>query len=237
LSLQQLKSELYALENPAKAHFLQGFFKCGPGEYAEGDVMLGITVPVQRKVAKKYSGLPLAEIKQLLKSREHEFRFVALVILTLKYQKADEAGKRSIAKFYLDHLRYVNNWDLVDTSAPQILGDYLFHYDKSGGRKLLSKLAKSKNLWERRVAMVATQYSIRMNRCELAMEIAELLLNDEHDLIHRASGWMLREAGKRDVGALERFLQKHKAAMPRTMLRYAIEKFPEARRREFLAKE
>src|SRR5258707_604556 len=129
-SLQQLENDLYALEDPAKAQFLKGFFKCGPGEYAAGDVMLGITVPAQRKVAKKYSDLSLAQVKKLLASKVHEFRFVALVILTAQYRRSDDAGKKRIANFYLQHLRYVNNWDLVDTSAPQIIGDYFFNHDR-----------------------------------------------------------------------------------------------------------
>jgi 3-methyladenine DNA glycosylase AlkD len=235
-SLQQLKSDLYALENPARAHFQQGFFKCGKGEYAEGDVMLGIPVPVQRKVGKKYSGLALAEVKRLLSSREHEFRFVALVILAAQYAKSDAAGKKYIAKFYLNNVRYINNWDLVDTSAPQIIGDYFFNHDQRGGAALFRKFARSQNLWERRIAIVATQYFIRMNSHDLTLEIAEMLLDDKHDLIHKASGWMLREVGIRDVKLLEKFLAKHKAQMPRTMLRYAIERFPEARRREYLGK-
>ncbi len=233
-SLQQLKTELYALENPARAHFQQGFFKCGPGEYAEGDVMLGIPVPAQRKVAKKYAGLSLEDVRKLLAAPEHEMRFVGLVILTALYGRADAAGKKKIANFYLDNLQYVNNWDLVDTSAPQIVGDFFFNFDRRGGAALLRKLARSKNLWERRVAIVATQYFIRMNEHALTLEIAEMLLGDEHDLIHKASGWMLREVGKRDVRALEKFLDTHKSLMPRTMLRYAIERFPEKRRKAYL---
>lgn len=234
--LKHLQTELYALEDPARAKFLQGFFKCGPGEYAEGDVMLGISVPAQRKIAKKHAALPLAQVKKLLPSKLHEFRFVALVILTMQYRKADTARKKQIAKFYLDHLRFVNNWDLVDTSAPQIIGDYFFNYDRRAGEKTLRGLARSPDLWERRVAMVATQYFIRMNDHRLTLEIAEALLRDEHDLIHKASGWMLREVGKRDARALERFLDAHKHRMPRTMLRYAIERFPDAKRKEYLAK-
>jgi len=234
LSLQLLKSELYALENPARAHFQQGFFKCGPGEYAEGDVMLGIPVPAQRKVAKKYEALSLVDVKRLLVAKEHEMRFVALVILVALYGRADAAGKKKIAKFYLDNLRYINNWDLVDTSAPQIVGDYFFNYDKRGGAALLRMLARSKSLWERRVAIVATQYFIRMNEYALTLEIAEMLLDDKHDLIHKASGWMLREVGKRDVSVLKKFLDAHKSRMPRTMLRYAIERFPEKKRKVYL---
>ena len=235
-SLRDLETELYALENPARAKFQQGFFKCGPGEYAEGDLMLGIPVPVQRKIAKKYAKLPLAQVKKLLVQKPHEFRFVALVILATQYQKADHAGKKDIAKFYVDHLRYINNWDLVDTSAPQIIGDYYFNFDKAGGANLLRRLAKSKNLWERRLAIVTTQHFIRMNDHVLTLEIAGSLLGDEHDLIHKASGWMLREVGQRDVKLLEGFLAKHKSVMPRTMLRYAIEKFPESKRREYMGK-
>ena len=233
-SLNDLRNDLYALEDPARARFLQGFFKCGPGEYAEGDVMMGISVPSQRKVAKKHAALPLADVKRLLASKLHEFRFVGLVILTEQYRKADEAGKKRIADFYLGHLRRVNNWDLVDTSAPQILGDYFYNFDRKRGESTLRTLARSKNLWERRVAMVATQHFIRMNDHRLTLEIAEILLEDKHDLIHKASGWMLREVGKRDLAALEGFLGTHRRKMPRTMLRYAIERFPEARRRRYL---
>lgn len=196
--------------------------------------MLGIPVPAQRKVAKKHKALPLTEIKKLLAAKEHEFRFVGLVILVSQYQKADSTGKKKIAKFYLGNLQYVNNWDLVDTSAPQIIGDHFFNHDKRSGAARLRTLARSKNLWERRVAIVATQYFIRMNEHEITMEIAEMLLGDKHDLIHKASGWMLREVGKRDVKALEKFLDMHKSRMPRTMLRYAIERFPQSRRQEYL---
>ena len=236
MSLRRLKSELFAMEDPPRAHFQQGFFKCGPGEYAEGDSMLGIPVPVQRKVAKRYQALPLADVKRLLASREHEFRFVALVILTAQYRQADAAERKEIVEFYLGHVRYINNWDLVDTSAPQIIGDYFFDHDQRGGAALFRKLARSKNLWERRIAIVATQYFIRMNSHALTLEIAEMLLNDKHDLIHKASGWMLREVGIRDAKALEGFLTKHRSRMPRTMLRYAIERFPDAKRKGYLAR-
>ena len=235
-SLDDLKNDMFALENPAKAHFLKGFFKSGPGEYAEGDVMLGINVPAQRKIAKKYSTLPLAQVKRLLASREHEFRFVALVVLTAQYRKANAQEKKTIVRFYLAHLRYINNWDLVDTSAPQILGDYFFNHDKPGGGKMFRRLARSKNLWERRMAIVGTQYFIRMNDHALTLEIAQMLLADKHDLIHKAAGWMLREAGKRDVRVLEDFLDTHKHKMPRTMLRYAIERLPESKRCQYMAK-
>lgn len=227
---KKVEKELLKLKNPEKARNLARFFKTGKGEYGEGDIFWGLKVPDQRKTAKKYSHLTLKEIQKLLLSKIHEHRLTALFILVIKYQKADKAGKKEIASFYLKNTKKINNWDLVDLSAPKILGDYLLEKNKS----ILYKSAKSKNLWERRIAVMATFTFIRNNRFKKALEIAETLLQDEHDLIHKAVGWMLREIGKRDQKVEEKFLKKHFKKMPRTMLRYAIERFDEKKRKFYL---
>jgi 3-methyladenine DNA glycosylase AlkD len=228
--LNQVKKDLKNLANPEKAKILQRFFKTGKDEYGEGDVFLGITVPEQRRIAKKYSELPLKEIQKLLSGKIHEHRLTALLILVIKYKKADDTDQKKISSFYINNFRHINNWDLVDLSAEKILGDYLLEKDKS----LLYRLAKSKNLWERRIAIMATFHFIKNNRFNDTLKISKLLLNDEHDLIHKAVGWMLRETGKRDREVEEKFLQKHYRKMPRTMLRYAIEKFNENKRQFYL---
>ena len=213
-----------------RAKIMQHFFKTGEGEYGEGDIFLGVTVPDSRKVAKKFAHLPIDEMKVLLDSRVHEERLVALLILVHKYSTASRIEKEEIAKFYLGNIKQVNSWDLVDLSAPSILGDYLMNRDKS----LLFRLAKSCNLWKRRVAIVATLYFIRKNEFRETLKIAEMFLADKHDLIHKAAGWMLREVGKRNLIAEEAFLNKHYTVMPRTMLRYAIERFPEKKKRHYM---
>jgi len=228
--LQHLKAGLKSLANPEKAKILSGFFKTGKGQYGEGDIFLGIMVPEQRRIAKHYSSLSLKHIKILLSSKIHEHRMVALLILVSQFREADEAGKKQIAGFYLDNTNGINNWDLVDLSAPYILGEHLAGKDAA----MLYQLAASDNLWERRIAIIATFAFIRRNEFGDTLRIAEALLNDQHDLIHRAAGWMLREVGKRNVKALELFLGEHVAAMPRTMLRYAIEHFDEAKRQKWL---
>ncbi len=230
--LNQLKKDLKKLANPEKASILQRFFKTGKGEYGEGDVFLGITVPEQRKIAKKYSELPLKETRKLLSGKIHEHRLTALLILVIKYKKADDTDKKKISHFYIKNFKHINNWDLVDLSSEKILGDYLLEKDKS----LLYRLAKSKNLWERRIAVITTFAFIRNNRFNDTLKISGLLLNDRHDLIHKAVGWMLREIGKRDQEVEEKFLKKHYRKMPRTMLRYAIEKFDEKKRQFYLKK-
>ncbi len=230
--LADLKSDLQALADPEKAALLSRFFKTGKGEYGEGDVFLGIMVPGQRKIAKRYAGLPLRDIDKLLSSKIHERRLVSLLILVDKYKKADPEGKREIADLYLANTRRINNWDLVDLSAPHILGDYFLDKERS----VLYRLARSKNLWERRISILSTFTFIRNNDFGDAFRIAEMLLGDEHDLIHKAVGWMLREVGKRDLQTEEDFLRKHYRRMPRTMLRYAIERFVEEKRRFFLGK-
>jgi len=228
--LNQIKQELLNLQNPEKAKIHQRFFKTGKGEYGEGDKFLGITVPEQRKIAKEYPNLNLKEIQQLLSSNIHEHRLTSLFILINKYK--DTKNKEEIFNFYLKNTKNINNWDLVDTSAGAILGDYLFEKDKS----LLYKLAKSDNLWERRIAIIATFRFIKNNKFEDTIKISEILLNDKHDLIHKAVGWMLREIGKRDQKTEEDFLKKYYKKMPRTMLRYAIERFEENKRKFYLTK-
>jgi 3-methyladenine DNA glycosylase AlkD len=231
-SLGQLKAELQRLADPERARILSGFFKTGKGQYGEGDVFLGITVPAQRSVAKRYYALSLKDVEKLLVSRTHEHRLAALLILVIQYKKADDQSRRQIIDFYLSHTRRINNWDLVDLSAEKILGDYLFEKDKA----VLYTLAQSRNLWERRIAIIATFAFIKRNVFEDTLRIAEMLLDDQHDLIHKASGWMLREIGKRDLKSEEEFLKKHHGSMPRTMLRYAIERFGPDRRRYWMSR-
>lgn len=226
-----LQKELKKLGSLERAKSSLRFFKTGKGQYGEGDKFLGITVPEQRKVAKKFKDLPLTEVKKLLWSKIHEDRFVALEILVFKYKEGSETERKKIVNFYLKNRKQVNNWDLVDTSAYLILGNWLLDKDRS----ILYKLAKSKNIWDRRIAIVSTFEFIRNKQFEDTLKISETLLGDSHDLIHKASGWMLREVGKKSSPTLEKFLKKHAKIMPRTMLRYAIEKFPEEKRKEYLA--
>jgi len=230
MSVAAIQKQLQGFSSREKARLLQRFFKTGPGDYAEGDVFIGVVVPDIRRVAKAYQHFSLDEITVLLRSPIHEERLIALIILVLQFQKADEPARKAIFDFYLAHSRYVNNWDLVDLSAPHIVGAFLM--DKEKG--MLRALAKSHRLWERRIAIVSTHYFIRHNRFSETLRIAKLLLNDEHDLIHKAVGWMLREVGKRNQEAEEKFLQQHYKRMPRTMLRYAIERFSRQKRHSYL---
>ena len=230
--LDQIKRDLSQLGDPNRAIKLSGFFKTGKGHYGEGDLFLGIPVPEQRKVAKKYIDLSLNDLQELLNSKIHEHRFTALVILISKYRKTEKSGKAEIFSFYLKNTKNINNWDLVDLSAPRIVGDYLVNKDRS----ILYKLAKSNSLWERRISILSTFIFIDNNDFEDALNISELLLQDKHDLIHKAVGWGLREIGKRDQNVEERFLTKFCLQMPRTMLRYAIEKFDEKKRKFYLTK-
>ena len=233
--LKQIKKELRALANPKKAKVLAGFFKTGKGEYGEGDVFLGIVVPETRKVAKKFTSLALSEIRELLHSPVHEERLASLFILISKYNKAGIAGKKEIFDFYIQNAKSVNNWDLVDLSAHRIVGKYLL--DKGEKEKaILDMLAKSDNLWERRIAIIATYEFIKNHKFEHAFKVSRLLLNDKHDLIHKAVGWILREVGKRNQAAEGKFLKKHFRQMPSTMLRYAIERFNAVIREEYLKK-
>ncbi len=230
--LGKIEEDLAQLEDPEKAKNSRWFFKTGKGQYGEGDIFLGIPVPEQRKVAKKYADLPLDDLQELLNSKIHEHRFTALVILISRYQRAKETSKEEIFRFYLKNTENVNNWDLVDLSAPRIVGEYLTNRERS----ILYKLAKSDNLWERRISILSTFAFISNDDFRDALNISELLLYDEHDLIHKAVGWALREIGKKDQSVEERFLAKHYLHMPRTMLRYAIEKFDEKKRKKYLNK-
>ncbi|MDD4996051.1 MAG: DNA alkylation repair protein [Patescibacteria group bacterium] len=227
----KLKKELKRVANPKRAKTSQRFFKTGRGEYGEGDVFLGINTPQQRKIAAKYNNLSLTEIKKLLKEKIHECRFIALVILIKKYQKVEQKEKKQIFEFYLNNSKKINNWDLVDISAPKIIGDYLL--DKKN-KKILYQLAKSNNLWQKRIAILATFSFIKNNEFEHTFKISKLLFNDQHDLIHKAIGWMLREVGNKNQKQEELFLKKYSKQMPRTALRYAIEKFDEKKRKEYL---
>jgi len=227
-----LRKDIRSLANPEKAGVLQGFFRTGKGQYGEGDVFLGVTVPQSRAISKKYALLSFANIKALLKSKIHEERLVALLILVHRYQKGDEDEKKGIVDFYLGNTKCVNNWDLVDLSADKLLGHWLFGKDAS----LLCRLAESPHLWERRIAIVSTFHFIRNNRFSDTLKISGMLLGDKHDLIHKAVGWMLREVGKRDQPVLEGFLKRHHKKMPRTMLRYAIERLDEGRKKFYMGK-
>jgi len=208
----------------------QRFFKSGEGEYGEGDRFLGIRVPLIRSEVKKFRNLSINETLKLLKSEFHEVRLFALLMLVAKFNQGPAETRGAIYNHYLTHLPYINNWDLIDSSAPYIIGAWLADKNKA----LLYELAQSTNLWQHRIAIMATFYFIRDNDFEDALAIAELLVNDRHDLIHKAVGWMLREVGKRDLASEEAFLNKHCQQMPRTMLRYAIERFPEKRRRAYM---
>ncbi|PIZ83166.1 DNA alkylation repair protein [Candidatus Pacearchaeota archaeon CG_4_10_14_0_2_um_filter_05_32_18] len=227
--IEQIKTELKILANPSKIPVYQNFFKTGKGQYGEGDIFIGVTVPNTRKIAVKYKDAPLKLVKKLIESKIHEERLLGVLILVQKYQKTKD---NKIFQFYKKYNKKINNWDLVDLSADKIVGDYYFHNkDKI---KDLYKLTKSDNLWERRTAIVSTFYFIKNNEFEPTISIAEILLDDKHDLIHKAVGWMLREIGKRDKKALENFLKEHYKKMPRTTLRYAIERFPENEKKIYL---
>ncbi len=226
--------EVTSLRNKDKGAFLARFFKTGVGEYSEGDIFYGLTVPTSRKIASNYTDIDLVSLENLLRNEVHEVRLIALVILNTKYKKAkDEKDKEKIVKFYLKNIAYVNNWDLVDVSSYNILGVFL--KDKKD-RTILIKLSKSKKLWSERIAIISTLAFIRNNDLDLIFLFGEYFLNHKHDLIHKALGWMLREAGKRDEKRLKVFLEKNKSKIPRTMLRYAIEKFSEKERKYFLGK-
>lgn len=228
--LDQVRKELRKYSSREKAKILQRFFKTGPGEYGEGDIFIGVVVPNIRKVCKKYQELSFKEIIKLLKSAIHEERLLALLILVLQYEKGDEKAKKSIYDIYMKNTKYINNWDLIDLSAHHIVGPYLLQKSKEP----LVKFARSRSLWERRIAIISTFEYIRDGSFDTALQIARLLVEDTEDLIRKAVGWMLREMGKRDVKVEEKFLKKHYKKMPRTMLRYAIERFPEQKRKAYL---
>ena len=230
MTITEIRTRLKNLGNAEKARFLRRFFKTGPGEYAEGDILLGVRVPDVRKLLNEYKALTAREVLPLLRSPIHEERLFALLALVRAFQKGDEPARRQIYEMYLDNTRHINNWDLVDSSAPQIVGAYLLERSRAP----LYRLAASDSLWERRIAVMATFHFIRCNQFSDTLGIARLLLGDKEDLIHKAVGWMLREVGKRDLPTAEAFLAEHCRRMPRTMLRYAIERLPQPRRRLYL---
>ena len=229
--MNEIKRSLSACADKEKAKILQGFFKTGIGQYGEGDIFLGVVVPKLRKICKDFwKTISISEIQGMLNSKIHEERLLALFMLVEKYKKSEDKEKKEIFEFYLSNTRNINNWDLVDLSAPNIVGDYLL----GTNRRILYKLVKSKNLWERRISVLSTFAFIRKGEFEDALKISEILISDEHDLIHKAVGWMLREIGKRDLNVLKAFLKTRYKTMPRTMLRYSIEKFPEDLRKKYL---
>lgn len=227
---QEIISYIKKHANKENATKSQRYFKTAKGEYGEGDRFLGIRVPVIRKMVKYFKDTPLTEIKILLQSEYHEIRLFALLLLVHQFQKQDEKHKENIYTLYLKNTRYINNWDLVDSSASYIVGAWLADKDRS----ILYELAQSRSLWKRRIAIIATAFFISQNQFSDTLKISAILLKDPHDLIHKAVGWMLREVGKKDRDVEERFLSKHYKNMPRTMLRYAIEKFTHSRRHAYL---
>jgi 3-methyladenine DNA glycosylase AlkD len=234
MSAKKVITALKSVSSKEKAKVSAWFFKTGKGEYGEGDIFIGVTVPEQRKIAKRFfSETDLGDIEKLLQSPIHEHRFTALEMLCFKYSYAEtEKEKKQIVDFYLKNLKLVNNWDLVDTSAYELLGEWLA---VKKDRKILYKLAISKNIWERRISIVSTYAFIKQNDLGDTFAISKILIGDKHDLIHKAVGWMLREAGKKSLDAEEKFLKIHYKNMPRTMLRYAIERFPEPKRKAYLS--
>jgi 3-methyladenine DNA glycosylase AlkD len=230
MTLEHLKRDLERLNDPSKAKILSYFFKTGPGQYGEGDLFRGINVPSMRGLIKKYVDLSCQDVITLLHSAYHEDRFCALLIFVKKMEISDLKARKSIYDIYLSNTAYINNWDLVDASAEHIPGAYLF--DKS--RQPLYNLVESPSLWERRIAVLSTFHYIKKSSFSDSLKIIELLLDDKEDLIHKATGWMLREIGKRDHEALKRFLMSNYTKLPRTTLRYAIERFPEELRKSFL---
>ena len=229
---EQVKAELERLSDPEHAKKLQGFFKTGKDEYGEGDAFIGVRVPDQRRIAKKHRNIPLTDALVLLRSGIHEHRLTALFILTEQFNRGDEKARQRIVNLYLSNTAYVNNWDLVDSSAHKILGMWLV--DKPRG--VLYELARSESLWERRISIISTFAFINCGDLVDALALAGALVDDGHDLIHKASGWVLREVGKKDQSVLEEFLREHYKKMPRTMLRYAIERLPEERRRFYMGR-
>jgi 3-methyladenine DNA glycosylase AlkD len=229
--LAMLRAELYALADPADAIHLQRFFKTAPGEYGAGDKFLGLRVPALRKLVRDYRQLNDADALEMLASSWHEERLLALMLLVDGYDRGDESRRKRIHRAYLEHTRYINNWDLVDASAEHIVGPHL----EAREIALLERLARSDDIWERRIAIISTFHFIKRNEFAPTLKIARLLLEDSHDLIHKAVGWMLREVGKRDRKVEDVFLKRHYRKMPRTMLRYAIERHPETLRKRYLA--
>ena len=231
MTLTKLREEISKEKDEKRAEVNKRFFKTGKGEYGEGDIFIGLSVPKSRKIAIKYSALSLGEVQKLLSSKIHEERLIALEILVYKYENNLEDRKK-IFEFYLANTKFINNWDLVDLSAEYILGDFLFDKDK----KILYELVKSPNLWERRISIISSFNFIKKRKFEDSLKLSKILLNDGHDLIHKAVGWMLREIGKRDRKVLKKFLNDNYEKIPRTMLRYAIERFSEEERKGFLGR-
>jgi 3-methyladenine DNA glycosylase AlkD len=233
LTLSNLQKEIRKLANPERTKFSAYYFKTGKGQYAEGDVFLGgISTPVSKSFSQKYQDLSISDLEKLLSSKYHEERSVAIGILLLKFAKSEGTERKKLYNFYLNNTTHINNWDLIDVSADKIIGLYILENPKEV--TVLFKLVKSKSLWERRISIMTTFAFIKIGKFEKTFEIAEKLLNDKEDLIHKAVGWMIREIGKRDMAEEEKFLKKHYKDMPRTMLRYAIEKFPEPLRKKYL---
>ncbi|MBW3014706.1 DNA alkylation repair protein [Candidatus Woesearchaeota archaeon] len=230
--LDELIKELKKYARSQDVEQLGRFFKTGKGEYGEGDSFIGVRVPDMRTVAKGFMDMSYEYLQKLLQDKVHEYRQIALIILVNKFKKVGEEEQKKIFDFYLKHTKFINNWDLVDLSAPTIVGGYLL--DKK--RDILYKLAKSRNLWEKRIAIIATAAFIAKKQYKDTLKISEILLKDNHDLIHKAVGWMLREVGKKDQKVLEGFLKKYHKQMPRTMLRYAIEKLDEKKRKFYMKK-
>ncbi len=230
MNSRTIQSRIRKLGNPKDAGILQWFFKTDPGDYGEGDIFVGVRVPVLRTLVKEFEAVDEATLHVLLESGIHEDRALALFILVRQFEKGSEADRARIYRFYLDHTRRINNWDLVDLSAPQVVGGYL----TNRSRRPLYRLVGSKSLWERRIAILATFPFIRQGDFIDTLALADRLMSDREDLIHKAVGWMLREVGKRDGAVLETFLKPRSKKMPRTMLRYAIEKFPEPKRQAYL---
>jgi 3-methyladenine DNA glycosylase AlkD len=230
ITVTELRRRLRAHADPASVAILQSFFKTGPGQYGEGDQFIGIRLPAMRSLCRECRDTPLATALTLLDSKVHEERLLALLLMVDRFTRGDEAERKRVYDAYLANTDRINNWDLVDASAPAVVGAYL----AGRSRAPLTRLARSASLWERRIAIVATLYLIREGDLADTFRIADLLLDDPEDLIHKATGWMLREAGKRDGAALRQFLATRHDRMPRTMLRYAIERFPEAERKKFL---
>jgi 3-methyladenine DNA glycosylase AlkD len=230
MTAQKIQQTLRRFATKEKAAVLRRFFKTGPGQYGEGDRFLGVMVPNIRRVVQEFRDAPLSEVTKLMRSPWHEERLCALLVLVSQFERGDDVVRKKIYRLYLKNTRYINNWDLVDLSAPKIVGPYL----DGGSRALLYRFVRSRNLWERRIAILAAFPYIRKGDFTDALSISEKLLADDHDLMHKAVGWMLREVGKKDVAVLEGFLKKHHRRMPRTALRYAIERFPEAKRKKYL---
>jgi 3-methyladenine DNA glycosylase AlkD len=230
VGLREVRSDIRAHASEENARFALRYFKTGPGEYAEGDLFLGLRAAQVWAIVRKHRDLGLASVEKLLRSKYHEDRMVALLIMVDRFRREDESVRKDIYDLYLANTRNINNWDLVDSSAPGVVGAWLF----ARNRRPLYGLAKSRRLWERRIAIMATLWFIRRDDFDDTLRIAKILLRDEHDLIHKAVGWMLREVGKRDRPVEEAFLKSHYTEMPRTMLRYAIERFPKSKRQAFL---